>query len=136
MRVVTQEGEYLSQIPREEMQTRLVEFIRLELAQASLEISVSDKNTYWQPDDYPSEWILWLDCRIDLATRNADEATPMTIGVVSVVLRRADSNGLSAEPFEIFLLEKGSGDLVATTEAATKKALKRSVLDSIVKYNH
>jgi hypothetical protein len=135
LRIATKEKEFHRQIGREEMQARLVEFIYSELAQASIKVAVFDANTYRQPDDYPSEWILKLDCRVDLSTRNVEGEPPQTIGIVSVVLRRGETSHLSAEPFEIFILDKKDGDLIATAEAAAKAALKRSVLDTIIHFN-
>jgi hypothetical protein len=137
VRIESHEKDDALQIPREEMQLRLVDFIRSELSKASLQIAVTDRNSYLQPRDYPSDWILWLDCRIDLATRHLEGESAKTIGVVSVVLQRGEgSSHLSGEPFEIFLLEKDDVALATTAETAAKASLMRAAIDSIIEFNH
>jgi|RhiMethySRZTD1v2_1073278.scaffolds.fasta_scaffold01801_17 hypothetical protein len=88
----------------------------------------------------PSEFILWVDCRVDLATRQTEAGRPQAIGVVSVALRRDESNyvsgsHLSGEPFTFLETEKDEAPLVPNVEAAAKDAIKRSVLDYVIASN-
>ncbi|HKP22322.1 MAG TPA: hypothetical protein VJV39_00545 [Dongiaceae bacterium] len=136
VRIESQERDDALLIPREEMQLRLVEFIRSELSKRSLQIAVTDRNSYVQPRDYPSDWVLWLECRFDLATRHLEGESPKTIGVVSVVFQRGEDGGrLAGEPFEIFFLEKDDSALVTTAETAAKASLNRDVIDPITRSN-
>ena len=133
--IVTTDSDYHALIPREEMQTRLIEYVHSELARASLDIPVFDANTYHQPDDVPSNWILRVDCRVDLATRASEAGALQAIGAASVVLRRGESKHLSGEPFAFFVTEKAGSSLVPTVEAAARDALSRSVTQFVIKFN-
>ena len=135
LRIVSNEKEYITKIPRSEMQDRLVQFMHTELVQGALQVRVFDRNTYQQPPDYPSAWVLWLECRVDLATAPADGASAKTVGVASVVLRRDEGEFVSREPFEVFVVQKDDGGLISAVEAAAREVLRRSVLNFVLRFN-
>jgi hypothetical protein len=137
LRIVTADKDYHKLIPREEMQTRLISHVSSELSRDSLKIPVFDANKFHQPDDMPSDFILRIDCRVDLTSETAEagDAEAETLGVVSVTLRRGESNLLSGEPFTFFRTKKDAANLIPSVEGAARDALNRSVIQFIVMFN-
>lgn len=135
VRIVSSEKEYLRLASREEVQSRIVEYARAELMRASLDIPVFDRDTFQQPDNVYSDWILWMDCRVDIATHLREDGTVETLGAVTVELRRGETRWLSGEPLALFAMKKGSPELTSFVDAATKDAVDRSVLKFIVQFN-
>jgi hypothetical protein len=137
LRIVTADKDYHKLIPREEMQQRLISYVSSELSRDSLSIPVFDANKFHQPNDMPSDFILRIDCRVDLTSEmaKASEAGAETFGAVSISLRRGEGNLLSGEPFTFFRTRKDAASLVPSVEDAARAALDRSVIQFIVIFN-
>ena len=121
---------------REQIQARLVEYVRSELARASLDIPVVDASSFRQPANLPSEFVLAVDCRVDVAVVAKDGQQSRTIGAVSVVLRRPPITYLSSEPFEFFEMhDHNNSEFLSAIEMAAQRALERSVINPVVLFN-